>query len=203
MLQKDIADIAGTTEQTMVDWGNYIRESISHYFLKNPLVLGGRYSVQIDESLFGGKCKYHRGDHAIHQQSWVFGIIEESTNLNVMWLVDDRTRSTLFPIIKEHITPGSTIKSDEWPAYLTLEAEGFEHLTVNHSIEFVSDKGVHTQLVESLWSQIKSILKIKRGTQTDLLPGYLDFYSFVSLANHRRLPVLDLFLSIIQVGQYY
>lgn len=33
MLQKYIAEIAGTSEQTIVDWGNYIRETISHYFL--------------------------------------------------------------------------------------------------------------------------------------------------------------------------
>jgi hypothetical protein len=37
MLQKYIADICGTTEKTIVEWGNYIRETISHYFLGNLL----------------------------------------------------------------------------------------------------------------------------------------------------------------------
>jgi hypothetical protein len=203
MFSKYVADIAGTTEQTLCDWGNFIRETISHYFLENPIVLGDRHAVQIDESLFGGKRKYHRGNHNIHEQSWVFGMVEEATNLNVMWLVENRTRGALLSIIKDHIKPGSTIKSDEWASYSTLTREGFEHLTVNHSVHYVSDEGVHTQLVESLWSQVKSVLKIKRGTQVQHLAGYLDYHSFLSLAKHRGLTAFDMFLELIQVRKCY
>ena len=84
MLQKDIADIAEVHENTLVDWGNYTRESISYYFLKHPLILGKSNPIQIDESMFGGTCKYHKGNHGQDMQSWVFGIVEENTNLNVM-----------------------------------------------------------------------------------------------------------------------
>jgi transposase-like protein len=89
--------------------------------------------ILTDESLFGGKRKYNRGDHHIHEQSWVFGLIEEKTNLCVFLCVDDRSSSTLLPIIKAHVVEGSTIKSDEWKAYASLSKEGFTHLTVNHS----------------------------------------------------------------------
>lgn len=204
MLSKYIADIAGVHVSTMVDWENYARESISHYFLANPLVLGKDHAVQVDESLFGGKCKYHRGSHGIHKQHWVFGILEEETGLNVLWQVDDRTRPTLTSIIKEHVCIGATIKSDEWASYKALNEEGYIHLTVNHSVNFVSPSGVHTQAIESLWSHVKSIFKIRKGTHKDKLAGYLDLYSFRSLAKHRKLSVLRCFLEdVIQVNKVY
>jgi hypothetical protein len=63
MLNKDMADICGVSENSMVDWANFIREAVSHYYLINPQKIGGSRAVQIDESLFGGRVKYHRGDH--------------------------------------------------------------------------------------------------------------------------------------------
>jgi hypothetical protein len=203
MLLRYIADIVGTSERTMNDWANFIRESISHYFLVNPLILGTSHAVQIDESLFGGRRKYNRGDHHKHVKSWVFGMIEEETRLCVFWTVNDRKKDTLLSIIREHIAEGSTIKSDEWAAYSSLNDEGFKHLTVNHSIQFVNNSGIHTQLIESTWSQIKSILKVKRGTSKDFLPGYLDFYSFLMLAKHKKMSTFNAFLEIIQAGSCY
>ena len=62
----------------------------------------------------------------------------------------------LEPLILEHITPGSTIITDCWKAYNNLGAEGFHHLTVNHSYNFVDPAtGAHTNTVENLWWQIK------------------------------------------------
>ena len=181
-----------------------MRESISHYFIEHPLKLGAEYPVQIDESLFGHKCKYHRGSHFLHTQSWVFGMIEETTGLNVLWLVDDRKRTTLFNIIREHIHPGATIKSDEAAQYKALDELGYSHLAVNHSVNFVSSSGVHTQAIECLWSQVKSLLKAKRGTRTELLAGYLDLYSFRSLAKYVNKQALELFFErVIQINNVY
>ena len=172
-------------------------------FLEQPILLGGEHPVQIDESLFGGRMKYHRGDHFRHEQSWVFGAIEEVTRKCVFWLVDDRKRDSLFPIIRSHIRPGSTIKSDKHRTYFTLNEEGYTHLVVNHSVEFVAADGVHTQLIESVWSQIKSIIKVKRGTVIEHLPGILDYYSFVCLAKFNEMSLLDAFFGLIQVERYY
>jgi transposase-like protein len=204
MLNTDIAKIVDCHLNTVTDWGRYIRESISHYYLENPIILGiNGHAVQIDESLFGGKCKYHRGSHGRHRKGWVFGMIEEETGRNVMWMVTRRNRKTLLPIIRDHIQKGATIKSDEWGAYKTLKRHGFKHLQVNHSISFVTKDGIHTQLIESLWSQVKGILKPKRGTRNADLPGYLDNYSFISDAKFKNKTPLSFFFELIRVGRFY
>jgi transposase len=203
MLSCYLSEILEVSKQALVDWGNYIRETISSYYTKNPLMLGGENAVQIDESLFGGKRKYHRGNHHIHEKSWVFGMVEENTARCVFWAVERRGAPTLENIIAQHILPGSTIKSDEWGAYQKLGALGFNHLTVNRSVCFVSQQGVHTQLIESCWSQLKYIFKMKRGTSAQHLAGYLDLYSFICDARHQARTPIDLFIDLIQVGRYY
>ena len=52
--------------------------------------------------------------------------------------VNNRKESTLIPIIKKWITPGTIIHSDCWKAYSKLSALGYTHVTVNHSKEFVN-----------------------------------------------------------------
>ena len=69
MLTTYLAEILEVSEDTLVDWGAFLRETISHYYLINPQILGCSFAVQIDESLFGGRRKYHRGNHQRHIKS--------------------------------------------------------------------------------------------------------------------------------------
>ena len=48
------------------------------------------------------------------------------------------------------------------------------HGTVNHSMEFVSPSGVHTQNIESYWNHTKMKLKWMRGCAVKEVPSYLD-----------------------------
>lgn len=203
MLNCYITDIVETSSHTLIDWQNFIRESISAYYLEKPLVLGGVNAAQIDESMFGGRRKYNRGDHQKHYKSWVFGIVEEGTRRCMLWRVNRRNRKTLFKIIYDHVENGSTIKSDEWAAYKGLDRRGFKHCTVNHSISFVSEEGIHTQLIESVWSEVKSSLKLKRGTSRGHLAGYLDLYSFRCDAKYQKKDPIDFFMELIQIGKLY
>jgi hypothetical protein len=203
MLGSYQSEIVEVSEQALVDWGCYVRETISNYYLKNPLVLGGLQPVQVDESLFGGRRKYNRGNHYKHIKSWVFGIVEEVSNRCVLWPVKNRSRRTLTNLISDHVQQNSTIKSDEWAAYKRLGKKGFTHLTVNHSVSFVSQEGTHTQLIESVWSQVKSTLKLKRGTSKAHLSGYLDLYSFLCDAKYKKKTPIDFFIELIQADYCY
>lgn len=47
----------------------YTRDSITDYFLRHPLVLLLKLSLEIDESLFGSKHNYNRVNHHLYSQN--------------------------------------------------------------------------------------------------------------------------------------
>jgi len=106
-------------------------------------------TVEIDESKFG-KTKYNRGRYIEGQ--WVFGGIYRQTKACFLVPVAQRDKDTLLPIIRAHILPGTRVMSDMWKAYDCLKDEGYSHLIVNHSLNFVDpDTGARTQRIENTW----------------------------------------------------
>ena len=113
---------------------------------------------------------------------WVFGMVDTSITpaLGYMEPVPDRIAATLLPIIQRHTLPKKTaIHSDEWADYSAYSrvqslANFSRHESVNHSVEFVSASGVHTQNIESHWAQAKLKLKRMKGVAAEKLPSYLD-----------------------------
>ena len=71
-------------------------------------------------------------------------------------------------IIKDIIKPGTTtIISNCWKAHSSLEDGGFQHLTVNHSIEFKNEEtGACTNTIESTWRALKNFLPPSGTTKT-------------------------------------
>ena len=68
--------------------------------------------------------------------------------------VKDRTEATLVSHIQEWVEQGTTIVSDCWKGYVNLKNYGYEHKTVNHSVEFVSLEGYNTNKIEGHWRQM-------------------------------------------------
>ena len=73
-----------------------------------------------------------------------------------MEVVEKRDAETLIPLIQKWIAPGTVI-SDCWKAYCSLSAEGFRHLTVNHSLSFTDpeDPTINTNHIECSWRHVK------------------------------------------------
>ena len=84
----------------------------------------------------------------------------------------------MLPIIQQHVAAGTVVWSDEWAAYNHMASlpNVSNHDVVNHSVEFVSPSGVHTQNVESYRTKIK--LKKMRGCHEHQLASYLDEYMY-------------------------
>ena len=61
-------------DSTAVDWGSFCRDLFIEYFVQNinPVKLSG--VVEIGESLFGRRTKYHRGMSRGHKV-WIFGLV--------------------------------------------------------------------------------------------------------------------------------
>ncbi len=93
----------------------------------------------------------------------MFGLVDVShtPSLGMMRVVPDRTAATLLPLIQQHVAPGTIIHSDMWSSYRRVAAlpNVAAHRTVNHSIQFVTPAGVHTQNIESYWNRVKTKLK--------------------------------------------
>ena len=132
---------------------------------------GNGIEVEIDESKFG-KRKYHRG-HRVEGQ-WVFSGREKYNKQKIFMVpVDNRKASTLLPLLKKWILPGTIIHSDCWKAYSQLEKMGYTHVTVNHSKEFVSrSSAACTNSIESDWRHAKVHMPYY-GTHLGDHAGYL------------------------------
>ena len=89
---------------------------------------------------------------------WVFGGVEINTEERRIFLVNvenDRSRKSLLPLMDYYIAPGTEIWSDCWGAYKRVETliqcdPPMKHGTVNHSKEFKSAEGVHTNHIEGM-----------------------------------------------------
>ena len=91
----DAAQEAEIGKKSAIQAYQYLRDICSWRVVNvdSPLMLGGPgVIVQIDESLFRHKPKYHRGRPAA-QEVWVFGMVDTSQSpaLGVMMTVPDRT----------------------------------------------------------------------------------------------------------------
>lgn len=109
------------------------------------------------------------------RRKWVFGMLGVQQQRSkrakpVLRLVERRRRQDLVPLIAHHVRIGSHIISDEWRAYRSLPALGYNHMTVNHSRWYVDPQtGAHTQHIERAWRSIKEQVWRQRGNQTESL----------------------------------
>ena len=164
----------GISHTTIVDWYNFSREvCISILEVYSRQIGGPGKVVEIDESKFG-KRKFHKGRRV--DGVWVFGGIQRDTKECFFKCVADRSAYTLVSIISENILPGTTVISDCWKAYSSLNSEGFSHLTVNQSVNFVDpETSAHTNTIESTWRALKKPLP-KHGTTKSLYDTYFAQY---------------------------
>ena len=125
--------------------------------------------------------QHHRG-RATNHEVWVFGMVDVSHTpaLGYMQIVQDRTAATLLPIIQAHLAGGTIVHSDQWASYSQVSRlpNVSQHETVNHSVEFISPTGIHTQNVESYWNRVKTKIKRMKGCHEQQLASYLDEFMY-------------------------
>ena len=169
-------------QSTGVDWGCFLRELFKEYFhrhIRNRKISG---EIEIDESLFGRHVKHHRGNPKKGCKIWVFGMVERSSNTVILYPVRDRSEQTLMPLIERHVEKGSTIYSDGWSAYCSLNVAGYNHFSVIHKHTFKSlyrnlhtgeNVTVHTNRIEGAWKHAKDHFKSIVGTKLSQFEGHL------------------------------
>lgn len=105
-------------------------------------------------------------------------------------------------IAKHCITPGSTVRTDESPAYSSYSLH-FRHETVEHSKEYSTIDGVNNNQAESYFSRLR---RSEYGTFHRMMAVYmLDYANEMAWReNHRRLTeqgkLIDLVVRSLTVG---
>jgi transposase-like protein len=84
-------------------------------------------------------------------------------------VVETRTQSVLHALVNKHISPGSTLMTDEHGGYRGTD---FEHAVINHANEYVNGM-IHTNGIENFWSLLKRGL---HGTYVSVEPFHLFRY---------------------------
>ena len=154
------------------DWYSFCRDVCIKHFINNPVKFSNglvKRELQMDESIFGKKRKYHRGKN--FKRFWVFGISNPDEHQIHIEIVDSRDRDTLEKIILDHVVPTQdvTIVSGGWPAYHQLKNIGFKHQVVTHDREVVNKDGFHTNSIESVWSQMKNWVNSMQAARLETL----------------------------------
>jgi len=158
--------------------------------------MGGQGSVvEVDEAMIGRR-KYNRG--RLVPSTWVLGIIDVHTReLRIEVCPGNRRDAkTLLAIIDKHVEAGTTVMTDCWRSYENLTAEGFNHLTVNHSCHFVNpDTWANTQTIESSWRAMKRCI-CRGGVPKEDLGNHLCEYLWQRDVKRRG---VDFFVEMIKL----
>jgi len=159
----------GINPNTAVEYYKIFRGICVEISLGGEILGGEGKIVEIDEMKLG-KRKFHRGKRVDGQ--WCFGGIERRENKDdpircFIIPVEDRSKTTLLPIIQNNIKDGTTIYSDCWKSYDCLKDEGYIHASVNHFLHFKDPvTNVHINNVEGMWNQVRRSLP-KFGTRKE------------------------------------
>jgi transposase-like protein len=142
--------------------------------------LGGPNStVEVDETYIGGKARNmhakvrrRRNVKDIGAKTMVMGAVERGGKVYAR-VVANRQKETIKDVIFPVIEQGTTVNTDEFPAYIYAARDNeFEHKVINHLEKYV-DGNVHTNGIENFWSLLKRGLG---GTYIAVEPFHLFRY---------------------------
>jgi transposase len=138
-------------------------------------------TVEVDETYMGGVRKYGtgrpmRGDK---KKTPVVGIVQRR-GLAMAKIIKSVNAKSLVGFIRKHVTPGSTVYTDELNAYNTVgKGKRYRHRRIKHSNRVYVRGDIHTNSVEGLWSLIKrGIGGVYHHVEPEYLQSYLDEYCF-------------------------
>lgn len=93
---------------------------------------------------------------------------------SVVAICPSETEPYVSGLVKKWIEPGSTVRTDELPAYKNLPPLLYKHESVNHSDEFSTDTGVNENQAESFFSRFR---RAQKGTYHRITPHYMLDYA--------------------------
>ncbi len=151
--------------------------------------------VEADEMFVGGKARAwpkQSREYWANRKTPVVGMVERGGRVHAV-VTSDVAGPTLRPIVKAHVKPASTLYTDEYQGYMTLDKMYFHH-TINHASKLYASGPIHTQTIEGFWATVKNGLRgVYHGVAPRNLQSYVDEYVFrYNTRNDERDPFLTL-----------
>lgn len=133
----------------------------------------------------------------------VIGLVERGGEV-VIRMLPDVKQTTIDPVLRAVVAPGTLMMTDEYDIYNRLSDWGYAHKTVCHARgEYARDEDgdgffeVHVNTIEGFWSLLRSWLRPHRGISQELLPLYLGFFEFVHNVRKRGKALLGSLLALL------
>ena len=76
-------------KSTAVHWGSFVRELFKEHVFRNIMNKTISGEIEIDESLFGRKMKYKKGNPILGLRIWIFEMVERQSNTVILYPVSD------------------------------------------------------------------------------------------------------------------
>src|SRR5262249_5032683 len=114
--------------------------------------------IEADETFVGGKLtnmhkKSKRKAQSKDGENWgktvVLGLLQRNGEVRAA-VAPNRKKRAVHDNIATHVTPGSTLYTDEYNSYMDLPSD-LTHEIVNHLTSYVQGR-VHTNGMENFWS---------------------------------------------------
>ena len=134
--------------------------------------------VEVDETFVGGRESNKHANKKLRLgrgglgKAVVLGMIQRDGEFRA-GVVTDVKKTTLQGIVRQHVTPGSNVYTDESKSYIGLQGD-YHHHTVNHQKgEYVRQFFAHTNTIEGVWALLKRQII---GVHHWVSPKHLDRY---------------------------
>jgi len=122
----------------------------------------------------------------------------------VIRMLPNVQQNTIAPLIRQTISKGTIVYTDEYDIYARLTEWGYPTHTVCHSAgEFARDEDgdgfceIHVNTIEGFWSLLRSWLRPHRGVSQEKLPLYLGLFEFVHNVRKRGKALLGALIELL------
>jgi transposase-like protein len=198
------AELVGVNRNTVNNWFQTFRVLLAEF--QEEQVAQSSGSFELDESYFGGpRKKLHAKDRrkrgrGAENKIPVFGIKKRDDGTVYTKVIENASKQTLFPIIRDLIQKqDSIIYTDKFRTYDGLVFDGYKHYRINHSKTYSNRKGVHINGIENFWGFSKQRLAKFHGLSRKNFYYHLKECEFRYNKKHDMLKVLKKRLSSLLV----
>ena len=188
-------EVTSINRNTINTWYQMFRVALAEFQEEQVAQSSGEF--ELDESYFGGpRKKMHAEDRrkrgrGAENKVPVFGIKKRNDGTVYTKIIENASRKTLFPIIREMIAKqDSMIYTDKFRTYDGLVFDGYKHKRINHSKSYSNRKGTHINGIENFWGFAKQRLAKFHGLSRQTFYLHLKECEFRYNKKHDMVKVL-------------